>query len=79
MSYKFVDSEGGVLFPCTRKSLCVLWILIDGTEHRGSTCRTASHRDAETQQPQQQLIFDYPAHGEGGVEISLPFGCLCTA
>ena len=34
-----VDSEGGVLFPCVRVSLCVLWVPMDRTEHRGSTCR----------------------------------------
>ena len=28
-----------MLFPCTRVRLCVLWVSMDGTEHRGSTCR----------------------------------------
>ena len=34
-----LNSERGALFPCMRISLCVLCVSMDGTEHRGSTCR----------------------------------------
>ena len=41
---QYVECKERVLFSSTRKSPSVLWVLIDGAEHPGSTCRTTSHR-----------------------------------
>ena len=51
----FADCEGGVLFPCIRVSICVLCLLLDGTEHHELTFRPGQQVRGHTSQCTRQI------------------------